>query len=128
MQTIQLLTEARKKLNLTSDAALAQYLETSHATVGHWRTGKHLPDATQCAKLAVIVGIDPLEVIATFESQRLKRAPENAAFWKKHVTIGRELIFSLADIRATKNHTSLVRLFYNSHTNHNESEHSAERA
>lgn len=92
METVKLITEAREKLGLASDLALSKRLDVSHATVGHWRTGARLPDATQCAKMAVIIGLPPLEVIAAIESQRLKRAPENRAFWKTQVTQVREFI------------------------------------
>ena len=96
MQTIKLLTEARQKLGVTSDGALADYLSVSHAAVGHWRTGFRLPDATQCAKIAVLIGLEPLEVIAAIESQRAKRIAENATFWRRYMPKVREFIFSLA--------------------------------
>lgn len=103
MKTVKLITEAREKLRLNSDLALAKHLDVSHATVGHWRTGTRLPDATQCAKLAVIIGLEPIEVIAAIESQRLKRAAENEVFWSSQVRKVREFIESLMKKNQTSN-------------------------
>lgn len=82
MKTDEMLDAAKRKLQITSDYALAKALETSTAKIGQWRTGKRTPDEQACFQIAEILGIEPAAVIAAIRLDREKE-PGKVEFWKR---------------------------------------------
>lgn len=62
-------------------SALARSLDKAVTEVTDWRRGKHMPDVTSCTKLALLLDIEPMEVISAAQIQ-LARRPENRDFWR----------------------------------------------
>lgn len=70
--TIQYLDEAKVALGIASDYALAKALGIRTTTISNYRSGRnHFDDAT-AMKVAVILKIDPLEVVAAANVERAK--------------------------------------------------------
>lgn len=70
MNTPQYLDAAKKKLGITSDYALAPRLELSRAAISKLRTGIAIMSNTTAAKLAEILELDLVKVIADAELER----------------------------------------------------------
>jgi transcriptional regulator with XRE-family HTH domain len=58
------------KLDIPSDYATAKALGVTRAAVSRWRLCKATPDDLTCAKIAEILGIEPIEVIAAINFER----------------------------------------------------------
>lgn len=80
-RTQALLEAARKKLGGVTDYKLAQALGMPRQRVSDYHAGTRHADAYACTRLAMILGRDPLEVIAEVEAETAK-TPERAEFWK----------------------------------------------
>ena len=63
-----------------SDYATAKRLGTSRQNVSHYRAGRQLPSVKVCERLAEILNINPLEIIASCEIQK---DPNEARRWQK---------------------------------------------
>ena len=70
--TVQYLDAAKCHLGIPSDYALAKALGVTRAAVSKYRMGTSLPDDLVCAKIADILGCEPMEVIAAINYQRSK--------------------------------------------------------
>lgn len=83
MPTIsQVLDTIRDRRSLASDNALAGLLGVTRASVSNWRTGRNMPDAVQCARLADLAGLPLAQVIgAAGEARAISR--EEKAVWKR---------------------------------------------
>jgi hypothetical protein len=82
MDTTQTLMERCKvQLGVESDYALAKALETSTAAVSRYRTGERQMDNWCACKVALILGLDPMEVIAISELEREKNETKRK-FWE----------------------------------------------
>lgn len=81
MLSIKYLDDTKKKLGVSSDYALAKQTGISQEAISQYRNGKRVMDDYTAAKLAEVLEIDPLEVIATANADREK--DENRAnFWR----------------------------------------------
>ncbi|ADJ63855.1 phage protein [Herbaspirillum seropedicae SmR1] len=80
MNTLEYLDEAKNRLGLPSDYALAKALKVSQPTISGYRAGRSRIDDDVALKLANLIGRDPLEVIATANIERAK-TPEMKALW-----------------------------------------------
>lgn len=79
MTPAQYLDAAKAKLGIESDYAIAQRLDVPRQYVSEYRLGKRWPDVAALVRLAVILELDPAEVITDVESQHTKDA-KKAAF------------------------------------------------
>ncbi|WP_322005247.1 helix-turn-helix domain-containing protein [Paraburkholderia tropica] len=79
--TTQYLDELKDHLGVESDYALAKALGMTRAAVSKYRTGYSMPDDLACAKIADLLGCDPMEVIAAINYQRAKN-DEARALWE----------------------------------------------
>jgi len=79
--TVQYLDAVRERLDLPSDYATAKALGVTRAAVSKYRLGHSLPDDLVCAKIAEILGVETLEVIAAINYQRSK-SDDARALWE----------------------------------------------
>lgn len=70
--TEQYLDEVKTRLELPSDYAIAKALGVTRAAVSSYRTGRSMPDDLVCARIADVLGVEPMEVIAAINYQRSK--------------------------------------------------------
>lgn len=71
---------AKCKLGGVTDYRLAQVMEIPRQMVSHYQNGSRHADAYACARLAIILKIDPLEIIAAVEADSAKN-DQRRAFW-----------------------------------------------
>lgn len=72
----------KRKHHVESDWAVAKLLDTNHAVISHYRAGRRAFDAYMAVKVAALLGIDPLKVIASAEAERSRDA-DRKDFWKR---------------------------------------------
>ncbi|CAG4928359.1 helix-turn-helix domain-containing protein [Paraburkholderia saeva] len=70
--TGEYLDAVKAKLDLPSDYATAKALGVTRASVSKWRLGHSVPDELACARIADIIGVEPIEVIAASQYERSK--------------------------------------------------------
>jgi transcriptional regulator with XRE-family HTH domain len=85
MHTISYIEEAKKKLGLVSDYGIAKKLGMSQAAFSRYKSGERVIDDYTAAKLAEVLKISPLEVIAAANAEREKDSGK-ADFWRKIAT------------------------------------------
>lgn len=78
--TAQYLGELKKHWGIESDYALAKKLETSGSVLHSYRTGRTRFDNYMCMRVAEILHLDPMLVIADIQAEREKR-PEVKKYW-----------------------------------------------
>lgn len=81
MQVIDLIEKVKTKAELKSDYALAKTLNLTTARVSEWRTGKRTPDNYSLTRMALILGIEPIEIIAEIEAETEKNE-QKRTFWR----------------------------------------------
>jgi hypothetical protein len=69
MKTVDYLDAVKRRLSLESDYALAQHLDLTRQSISNLRGGGVM-SATTAAKVAAILGLDPMRVIADAELER----------------------------------------------------------
>jgi transcriptional regulator with XRE-family HTH domain len=79
--TLEYLDAVREKLNIPSDYATAKALGVTRSGVSRWRTGSGVPDTMVCVRMAEILEIEPLEIIAATEHARANDEPARE-FWQ----------------------------------------------
>lgn len=81
MKTIgEYLDEAKEKHGIKSDSELGRQLGASKQAVSGWRNSPSKPDDYACIRLAELLGINPLEIIAAANAER-EADPERAKWW-----------------------------------------------
>nr|WP_314898800.1 hypothetical protein [uncultured Deefgea sp.] len=81
MKTIaEYLDEAKEKHKIKSDSELGRTLGASKQSVSDWRVSRSKPDDYACIRLAELVGVNPLEIIAASHIER-EADPERAKWW-----------------------------------------------
>lgn len=88
MNTINYIEAAKRKLGITSDYAIAKELGMSKAAFSRYKTGGRVIDDYTAAKLAEVLGIEPIEVIAAANAEREKDSAK-VAFWRRLATSGK---------------------------------------
>lgn len=81
MNIIELLEQSKTKLNITSDYALAKALEVPRQRIADYQNGKRHPDPYALVKIALLLDLDPLALIAEAEAQTEKN-PQRKGFWE----------------------------------------------
>jgi transcriptional regulator with XRE-family HTH domain len=82
--TLDYLNEAKARLGLESDYALAKHLGLTVGTVSHYVNRRRVIDPYTAAKLAEILEIDAIEIIAAAEFER-EKDEQRKSFWKRFV-------------------------------------------
>lgn len=94
MQTVEeLINEARKALNVSSDAEFARKLGVSRGTIANWKSGYSLPDTVTCATLAGLAGIPLARVLGIVGEARAISSDEKAVWRKLAATCALVLVF-----------------------------------
>lgn len=79
-KTQALLEEAREKLGSVTDYKLGKVLQIHQQTISRYHEGTQQADAYACARLAMILNRDPLEIIAEVEADSAKTEARRE-FW-----------------------------------------------
>ena len=79
MKTAQYLDAAKKKLGIESDYALAPHLDLTKQAISKIRNRPLVMSNTTAARIAVILGLDPMKVIADCELER----GSNDELWRR---------------------------------------------
>lgn len=80
MKVRERLLECKVRLGIKSDYALAKALGIDRAALSHYMAGKRTPDAFTDVKMAEILKVHPMLLLAEFEAETAKTA-ERKAFW-----------------------------------------------
>ncbi|HJV07819.1 MAG TPA: hypothetical protein VJ642_11035 [Chromobacteriaceae bacterium] len=75
------LAEAIKRLGDISDAKKAKMIEITPAALSNYLLGKRIMDDYCAAKVAKILGVNPMDVIAACNEER-EKTEERRAFWR----------------------------------------------
>lgn len=81
MQVIDLLEKVKAKTGATTDYKLSKVLEISDARISDYRSGKRIPDAYACTKIALALEMEPIEIIAEIEAETEKNE-QKRNFWR----------------------------------------------
>ena len=84
MNIIELLEQSKTKLGVSSDYALAKGLEMPTQRIADYRKGTRHPDPYALVKIALLLDLDPLTLIAEAEAQTEKN-PVRKGFWQNFV-------------------------------------------
>ena len=74
--TIEYLDIAKKMLEIESDYELARQLDLGRSSISGYRKGKNTFDDYTALKIARVLKIDPMEVIAAANAERAKSEEE----------------------------------------------------
>jgi DNA-binding XRE family transcriptional regulator len=83
--TREMLDEIKVRYRLGSDYALAKKVGVRKQTIAKWYLGQ-IPDAYGAARIAELLEIEPMKVIAHFEQLRTKDETKTE-FWNKFLRI-----------------------------------------
>lgn len=82
MRTIDYLNEAAKRVGAKTDAELARALNMNRSTVCRYLKGERVMDDYTAARVAELLGIEPLQVIAAANAER-ETDQGKKQFWEK---------------------------------------------
>ncbi len=88
MEVNEYLDEAKKKLGITSDYALARILGITTPSMTRYRKHGGKFDSYMCFKIAEILNIDSRTLIAEMQSES-EKDPIKQAFWQEQLDIRR---------------------------------------
>lgn len=80
-KTQQYFEQVREKLGDATDYKIAQVLDVSKQNVSEYVRGIREADTYACTKIAMVLEVDPLEVIAQVEAEAA-RTEKKRAFWQ----------------------------------------------
>lgn len=80
-QTQQLIEQVRQKLDGATDYKIAKALDLPTGIMHYYVTGEREADTYACARIAEILDVDPLEVIAQVEAEAA-RTEKKRAYWR----------------------------------------------
>jgi transcriptional regulator with XRE-family HTH domain len=78
--TTEYLDEAKARLNLPSDYALAKAIGATRQAISNYRNGKTAFDDTTALKVAELLEVDPAIVVSAAHAERARK-PEEKAVW-----------------------------------------------
>ncbi len=81
MKIRERLLECKVKTGIKSDYALAEALTVRRQVINELMSGKRKPDAYLAVKMAEVLGVHPLMLLAEFEIETAKTV-ERRAFWE----------------------------------------------
>lgn len=82
MEINELIQRAKQNANIESNYALAKKLDVRDARVNAWTKGTEHPSNEAATKLALMAGLDPMEVIAEIE-MRTAKSEKKREFWRE---------------------------------------------
>jgi transcriptional regulator with XRE-family HTH domain len=80
MKPVEYLYQIKTRHKITSDYALAAFLKISRARISDYVKGKTWPDVYASMQIAFALELDPLQVLADFESQSEKNEQKREFF------------------------------------------------
>ncbi|POA98061.1 hypothetical protein C2134_13645 [Chromobacterium sinusclupearum] len=80
-KSVEYLREAKEALGCESDYQLAKALKTSTVNISNYMNGISKMDDYHCIKVAQVLGIDPMEIIAAAQEER-EKSEEKKEFWR----------------------------------------------
>lgn len=95
MQANDLLNAAKDRLKLESDYALAKRLNLPRQSMPGIREGKRNLPLDVAYRLAIILEVDPAQVVAELEAER-ERNPQRAEFWRSFLSRAAVLTVTVA--------------------------------
>ncbi|MFC4158464.1 helix-turn-helix domain-containing protein [Chitinimonas lacunae] len=90
--TVEYLTAAKAASGLESDSGLSKHIGISRAAMSQYLSGVRVMDDYTALRVAQILGVDPLEVIAAANHERERTAERREAWenlWNATTRIGR---------------------------------------
>lgn len=81
MKSIEYLDKVKKKLEISSNYAVARVLEIDRQMVNAYYRGERVPDAYACTRIAIALGEDPAVVMATIYEETEKNE-KRREFWR----------------------------------------------
>ncbi|MBC3871924.1 helix-turn-helix domain-containing protein [Undibacterium oligocarboniphilum] len=85
MRAAKYLDQIMQKKKLRRDKELAEWLQISPAAVAQYRSGVRTMDNEKCIKIAIELGIDPIEIIMASDIDRAERAGQKS-LWEVFTT------------------------------------------
>jgi len=95
MQANDLLNAAKDRLKLVSDYQLAKRLNLPRQSMPGIREGTRPLPLDVAYKLAIILELDPAQVVAELEAER-ERNPQRAEFWRSFLSRAALLVVTVA--------------------------------
>lgn len=93
--------------------AVAQLLELPEKHVRSWYLGKSRPDTFSCVRIAELLALDPLQVIADVEAEREKDEVKRARWMELSRRLGRAAVLiltcGLASLYPNDGHSAISR-------------------
>lgn len=80
--TLEYIEEAKERLGITSDYALAKWLDVPRETVSGYRTKRRTIDDYAAARIAEALGVAPLQIIAAANAER-EKDDRKRSFWEQ---------------------------------------------
>lgn len=78
MKTCVYLDAVKRRLKIESDYALAAQLKTTRQAVSNYRAGRHCLDDLVAVRVAELLDLPPLQVLADIQCERAERAKKPA--------------------------------------------------
>lgn len=84
MKTVEFLDAVKVAYGLTSDYQLANKLAVTQSSISHYRSGRNFMDDSLAVKVAHLLDLDPLSVLAFAHIEREERMGDETlvSFWK----------------------------------------------
>jgi len=82
MNISKVLDDAKEKLNISSDYALAKATKIKKEYISMYRKGDRTPDAYACARLEEVLKLKPYELLSQMKAETEKNE-EKRDYWKK---------------------------------------------
>ena len=95
MKASNLFDDAKQRVNVISDYAMAKRVGLPPQSIPAMRKGKRPMPLDVAYKLAIILEMDPAQVVAELEADREKN-PERQAFWRSFLSRAACLAVTLA--------------------------------
>lgn len=91
MKTVEYLDTVRTVFQLTSDYQLAKKLSISSSRLGNYRSGRNVIDDEMAVKIALLLDLNPLQVLADAHSERAERKGDELMheFWNSIALTGK---------------------------------------
>jgi len=95
MKPAEYLDTAKARLNIQSDYELARRLGVKNGPLCQMRTGDRNVPLDVAFRLAIVLELDPAQVVADLESQREKN-PDKRAFWAGFISRAALVLMAVA--------------------------------
>ncbi len=94
MKATELIDQVKTKTGAHSYYELSQLIDITEQKISKVRKGKASFDAYECTRIAMELGLDPLDVIAQIEAEAA-RTEKKREFWKSFRSSGSRVILGL---------------------------------